>query len=526
MSPERRTHEGALWLWLVMIGYATYSAVYIWQSSVVVDGHRYFLLLDDAMISMRYAHNLIRGHGLVYNPGGQPVEGYTNLIWVLYMAVLHLLPLAQSKLSVLVQASGAVLMMVNLYVTARIADEAFGCSKAVTAGAVLLTALYLPLNMWAWQGMEVSLATLVVTLAAWMTLRVRRGQGDVRWLFLLLAFSTLIRMDMVVPTLAILLFLVWDQPDRRSQTLTWGLGLLAIFLVAQTGFRLAYYGDWLPNTYYLKMTGYPLTGRIGRGMEVFFRMLTEAWVIPFLLPFALLAFERSRRSVLLLWLFVSQCAYSMYVGGDVWEWYGGANRFVSLAMPVFFVSVSYALWQLTERLVRRRRLVVFGVAIALFVVAFNCRGDLSGVSRLALLEPPLHHIDNENMVRRAQLIETLTTPQASIGVTWAGIVPYLTDRPVVDLLGKTDRHIAHGPVQRDFRSGQLSEFLPGHNKWDYAYSFGELKPDMVVQGWPAAGPGEPWLSRDYHRVRVSRFLLQFRKDSPHVRWEYFEQAEG
>jgi hypothetical protein len=509
-----------------MAGYAVYGAVYIWQTSVVVGGERYFLLLDDAMISMRYAHNLVRGHGLVYNPGGEPVEGYTNLAWVLYMALLHLLPLAVSKLSVLIQVSGGVLLMANLYVTARLADEACDYQTPVTIGAVLLTALYLPLNTWALQGMEVSLLALVVTLSAVLLVRVRRRQTDLRWPLLLLAGSTLVRMDMVVPTLAAMAFLVWDQRDRRSEVLLWGFGLLVLFLGAQTVFRVAYYGDWLPNTYYLKMTGYPVGQRIERGAQVLVAMVGQAWVIPFLLPLAWLLYERSRVNLLLLWLFASQCAYSVYVGGDVWEWYGGANRFVSLAMPVFMISISYALWRFLGRTGGRRRRLWFGVAMAVLVLAFNSRGDLSGISRVGLLEPPLHRVDNENMVRRAQLIERLTEPKASIAVTWAGIVPYLTDRPVVDLLGKNDRVIARGPAARDMRTGQLAEFLPGHTKWDYSYSLGKLKPDVVVQGWPAAGSGEPWLSSEYHRVPVERFLLHFRRNSPHVKWEYFRPAEG
>jgi hypothetical protein len=40
---------------------------------------------DDAYISFRYADNLLRGQGLVYNPG-EPVEGYTNFLWVLMTA--------------------------------------------------------------------------------------------------------------------------------------------------------------------------------------------------------------------------------------------------------------------------------------------------------------------------------------------------------------------------------------------------------------------------------------------------------
>ena len=29
----------------------------------------------------------------------------------------------------------------------------------------------------------------------------------------------------------------------------------------------------------------------------------------------------------------------------------------------------------------------------------------------------------------------------------------------------------------------LAPFLPGHNKWDYEYSIGELQPDIVAEEW-------------------------------------------
>src|SRR5437870_9145345 len=47
-------------------------------------------VIDDAFISFRYAENLVRGYGLVYNPG-ERVEGYTNFLWVLLIAGFHAL---------------------------------------------------------------------------------------------------------------------------------------------------------------------------------------------------------------------------------------------------------------------------------------------------------------------------------------------------------------------------------------------------------------------------------------------------
>ncbi|MBU1880572.1 hypothetical protein KKA08_00960, partial [bacterium] len=55
----------ALWLPIIIFGH-----------SAEIGGERYWWLGDDAMISMRYAHNLANGDGLVWN-AGEYIEGYT-----------------------------------------------------------------------------------------------------------------------------------------------------------------------------------------------------------------------------------------------------------------------------------------------------------------------------------------------------------------------------------------------------------------------------------------------------------------
>ena len=84
---------------MILLCYCFYTALFIYRASFVIDGQRYFSLLDDSMISMRYARNLAQGYGLVWNPGGPRVEGYTNPLWTVYMSLFHLLPVNPSKVS-------------------------------------------------------------------------------------------------------------------------------------------------------------------------------------------------------------------------------------------------------------------------------------------------------------------------------------------------------------------------------------------------------------------------------------------
>ncbi len=54
--------------------------IYVWNFTI-----------DDAFISFNYGVHLANGFGLVWNIGQSPVEGYTNFLWVLIIAILSLL---------------------------------------------------------------------------------------------------------------------------------------------------------------------------------------------------------------------------------------------------------------------------------------------------------------------------------------------------------------------------------------------------------------------------------------------------
>src|SRR5512141_1576323 len=150
---------------LVVLGFLYYAWQYVVASSFIINGTRYYVLFDDAMISMRYAYNLAHGNGLVWNIG-ERVEGFTNPLWVGYMAVIHLLPLPLSQMSLPVQITGALLLGANLFFVRGIVEH-FTSSLPAMLAAVAFTAFYAPLISWGLLGMEVSLLALVLTAVVW-----------------------------------------------------------------------------------------------------------------------------------------------------------------------------------------------------------------------------------------------------------------------------------------------------------------------------------------------------------------------
>ncbi len=290
---------------LIIVLLCIYSAFFIYRSSVVIDGERYFSLFDDAMVSMRYASNIAAGNGFVWNAEGEKVEGTTNLLWTLYMALCHLVPIAESKIGLVVQLTGLLILIITVFVTSRLAAVISENSPFVVITSALLTAFCYPLIFWTLRGMEVGLLTLLVISAVFIAIRALSTTQFSYIQYVLLGIAVLTRLDMVIPFCTILLFSALVDKQHRSKHVWIGLLILSVAVGSQTLWRLYYFGEWLPNTYYLKLTGFPFLPRLLRGLWVTLQWLVIFVPIAFLLPSAVL-FSLSKHLGLLLAIPISQ----------------------------------------------------------------------------------------------------------------------------------------------------------------------------------------------------------------------------
>ena len=514
---------------LLALGYLFYCQRYIAATSFEIEGKTYYVLFDDAMISMRYAYNLAHGNGLVWNPG-ERVEGITNPLWTGVMALIHLLPVGLNETGLYIQILGASLLTLNLFLVRKLV-EAFSNDLFVMLSAVALTAFYAPLNSFGLLGMEVSLLTLTLTGA--VLLAVKSENRFNVWVYVLLAASTLVRFDMAVPYLVFLGILFWTQKENRKAHLVWGLGLLILFLGGQSLARYAYYGEWLPNTYYLKVEGWNMTLRLLRGMYAFVQFAYfHNWVL-FLLPLTIFIFRRDWKVALLFCLLAGQIAYSVYVGGDAWENHGGANRYIVIAMPLYFIGLSWVAVELLKHAsislgLKQQNLTelgwrsVFLVLFAFSLLTFNALlGEWKSIERWNLARRPDYVAGNDRNLQIAISLEKVTKPGASVAVVGAGTIPYLLpDRYAIDILGKADPYIAHQNVRTPMGIPDIPNMRPGHMKWDYAYTIGELKPDVIVSLWEnTSDEAAPYMG-DYDFVAIGPKVKVFlRRGSTNINWE-------
>lgn len=92
---------------------------------------------------------------------------------------------------------------------------------------------------------------------------------------------------------------------------------------------------------------------------------------------------------------------------------------------------------------------------------------------------------------------------------------------MVDILGKNDSVIAASRPAEVPPDSPVATLFPGHNKWNYEYSIGELRPDVVFQLWNPTNEDFQQLSNwGYKQFCFSdgKTPVYFLLGSPNVDW--------
>jgi len=427
-----------------------------------------FFEIDDAYISFRYAGNLLDGHGLVFNPG-DPVEGYSNLSWVLLSAAgmaVGLSPLVWARILGLACAVGVLLLVPSLVRRLDPEAERFG------GMATVFTACCGPLACWSFAGLETSLFALLAVLG-WRAGMDRRGiTAAVVGLLLVLT-----RPEGMALGTAFCLWAAWPggrgaPPGSAPSWRRWlgpvlFLGGLAVHFL----WRHAVYGQWLPNTYYAK-TG-DLLGQLRTGLPYGADFLRS-----YLAPLAGVALWaavatrgqafRNREIGKTLALCAFWLAYTVLIGGDMLGMFRFFVPVLPLLATVAAVLVGRAL-QATAPAGNGRPALWVTAVVAAFLILPSTVGK-----ERRLIDT---HLSEKNLGGWKLVGDALATqlpPGTTIALGPAGYIPYRTGFVTYDLLGITDRHIAHRKVA-------FSEGYAGHEKHDGAYILGR-RPDYLLLG--------------------------------------------
>jgi hypothetical protein len=395
-----------------------------------------------------------------------------------------------------------------------------------------------PLLHWSLLGMETGLLALFLLLSVHFALRFDERGDPLQLLYgsLSLCFAYGARPEGLVVMVPLLVFLarpVAGPSDPRTTVAGPGeparpgprrwksgravsIGLFLLPLAAaiggHTAFRWTYYGALVPNTYVLKVAGWPFLSRLVNGTIYTAPFLVEGGLLLLLAALGLAGAPSRRR-----WLVASvplvMIAFQLAVGGDAF----GQWRFLAPGMPLLFVLAPFGAVRLAGRLsaafVLRRAALAGGLVLAALLAL-----DLRSAGEILFVATPQTVRANRDNVRTALALRDVTLPEARLAVLWAGAIPYYAHRPAIDMLGKSDREIARLAPDLSVFPG-TRRILPGHFKYDLDRSIVSAEPDYVQRFRWLRDDVTEWARERYVAVRHRGALLYLRKGSPRIAWE-------
>lgn len=530
-----------------------------------------FTLFDDALISFAYGRTLAATGEWVWFPGADRVQGITNPLWSAVMAVVHL-PGPSPQAAIIVMSIVAIVVMLALALVVHAIIASTGVTPGIAlVGAGLVPFLY-PLTFWTLRGMEVGFIALLLSIAILALLRIDRSPRThtSRWIIVastagILAVWTRLDALVLVGGLVLMGLITGSKDVRKASAAIAISAITAAFILLL--FQGHYWGDPLPNTYRPKVDGIELDERIARGLFATARAF-PLWLLAIIAWLYSRSSGRTTGSQLLASLSLGvtsvAVAYSVWTGGDAWEWSLMLNRTLSIALPLAMASWLVVIAGGSQRVHPAAlglvalsgaglgltvnpssldiRLAVIGTGLTTVAASLICVAGSSVLRRrfreltlgvgfafatcapgaiLWITHGGLNVADDARFAFRAEELSDLTEPSAVIAVMWAGAPGYLADRPLIDMFGKSDRTIATGGPAIDPETGMPYPFIPGHNKWNYEHSIEDQRPDVIFQlGDDRSSAEARILGWGYERRCLSDgWVSYFRTDSTRVRWD-------
>jgi arabinofuranosyltransferase len=427
-------------------------------------------MLDDAFIFFRYADNFAAGLGPVYN-SGEHVEGYTSLLWVVLLALGRRLG---ADTVVFARVLGFVFAAATLTAVAFAHRWIVGAEARSTRLAALVLGTCGVFTAWSLTGMDVPLFTFLVTVsvlmharlagapdpmqtgkhAAWRTSFGPAIFGAIGGLLVLGRPEGLLVFSVLAIDLA---FRAWRRAPARTAA---ALGMFAAIVVPYCLWRVAYYGDPLPNTFYAKVGG--TARQVENGAVYALRFLVPAALL--LAPtIVALVHRRWTRSapggIVLPALCGAYVLGVILVGGDVMP----AFRFFAPILPLLCLMAALSVQRLP-------RLAHFAVPLALAAAIYGIAATR--------FDPDIDQRIHQDPVSKAGMAVGIwlaqhVPPDAVLATNTAGTVPYYSGLRTIDMLGLCDAHIAHRKIEH------LGAGLVGHEKHDGDYVLSR-RPDLIL----------------------------------------------
>jgi hypothetical protein len=477
-------------------------------------------IVDDAGISFAYARNLANGDGLTSWPGEKPVEGFSNFLWTIIVALLHILkifnPLTTPKIL------GFVFMATSFILIQQMLLKLTG-QQIWGLIANIFIATNAPIVIWCNSGLENSLYIFLVLLLIYQIIFLERpGLQRSFFLAVICFLLSITRPDGCLYFFAFPAFMLISR--ERSRKKTKDLMLFAIiFLLFYAGFlsfRYLYFGDWVPSPYHVKYQhlwsqtniwdkmnylSFAIGGRWGK-----FLFLSILIFIPFLKPKQQLL-KKAWKTVIILWILAT---FNFFLLPADWM---AELRFASIFIVLSYLLLILELYIFTTTYAERSDLkkIVSGCAVVLLMAYSSYHFYIRTNDFLKDPTIPFSLVKKTYPDQFNQVSQQLSLGNATLLVPDVGATLYYSDIRVYDAAGLCDRKIADkiNESKEALRNYIFEELKPTlihlHGRWEKMY---DLKNDpRILRDYVPLVPKESLVQEN--EFYPTRFCDYIRRDA-------------
>jgi hypothetical protein len=462
-------------------------------------------IVDDAAITFAYARSIATGEGPVLQPGAEPVEGYSNPAWLALLVLGRWLGLFDRGAWFGVPDLVAFPKLLALGLVAGVFACCYRAASALTRRPVvvtvlagLVTAAVPAFVIWTVSGLENALLAFAAAgLATVLVRAVAAGRLHAPWTAvwcgLLAALAALTRPDGLVYVAAfpivVLLLLRRAELARAARAVALSVLAFAVPVGAYLAWRLATFGEYLPNTAIAKSQGLPGLAAATRPVELVSYVGWPAALLAVAAVGALVARPGQRAFVALL----VPLALAVVAFGVLEPDWMGQLRFATPVWPLGALAGMSAAASVAPVLAPRARAIGALLAVGAALVSGLTLVGSARAFRAAPTAPLCLVAENTGRAINAYA-DVVGARDAVLLAPDIGGAALVSDLRVVDVAGLADRRIA-----RFWRTEDMAG-LRDHVFDDVRPTFLTLNPDWArLTGLL----DDPRLAVDYVEIRTS-----------------------
>jgi hypothetical protein len=358
------------------------------------------------------------------------------------------------------QTAGMIFSLLALFFTFRISTDIFNKEgtplyiSIFSLGAVIMLMANGAFAYWSVSGMETGMFGFLITLGVYFYLKeIKQESHGFGYSSVIFLLASLTRPEgnliFVVTVLHKIIITFKSAKGNKFSSLLSKNNLIWIsaYIVPAVLFmiwRYSYYGYFLPNTFYAKTGSSIEYFKAGISYFTDFASAYGLYGLLLIVPFFTIRNkEKFNLYLYLLMVFYVFCLYVIFVGGDVLR---PARFFVPL-MPVFYILVQEGIASVLAMFEKKNSLTLsssFGLIMIVLISYMTYKPQFEQIKKYSELENGL--VDKMRLSGQwLKNKQTASGKTLTVAATTIGAISYFSEVTLIDMLGLTDKEVAHNP---------------------------------------------------------------------------------